>query len=156
MIEGHQVNFPLLARVKCWLPVAYYLLDSYTFSLKSGNPYPRSSSKRDFIRHDVPPRSKAATDYDSRVPERRRSSYQDDYFSPGSSDYTSVRSSSGTAARRSYGDEGYGRRFEKFPSTYQEGHSRDYDSISGSKRSYSTIVSRFKQFSAPYSLFLGC
>ncbi|CAA6667012.1 unnamed protein product [Spirodela intermedia] len=111
---------------------------SYDRRLPS-NPYPRSSSKGDFIRHEVPPRRKAAADYDSRVPEGRRSSYQDDYFSRGPSDYTGVRSSSSTAVRQSYGDEGYGRRFEKLPPTYREAHSRDYDSISGSKRSYSMI-----------------
>lgn len=51
------------------------------------------------------------------------------------------RSTSRTATRRPYVDDGYGQRFERPPPSYREGRARDYDSVSGSKRPYSSIVS---------------
>ncbi|MQL79494.1 hypothetical protein Taro_011942 [Colocasia esculenta] len=102
------------------------------------NPYPKSTSKRDYMRHKLPSRSSTAAEYDSRIPVWRRS-YRDEYTShqPG---YTSSgpRSAPRLAARKSYADEGYLRRIER-SATYRESHGHDYDSISGSKRSYATI-----------------
>ncbi|KAF8379180.1 hypothetical protein HHK36_028609 [Tetracentron sinense] len=104
-------------------------------------PYPRNSSKRDYNRHDeLPPRSRPAADYGSRVVMDRRSSYRDDYSSRGSGYSDGVpQSTSRTGARRAHVDEGYGQRFERPPPSYREGGARDYDSISGSKRPYSAV-----------------
>ncbi|XP_010274520.1 PREDICTED: heterogeneous nuclear ribonucleoprotein R-like isoform X2 [Nelumbo nucifera] len=104
--------------------------------------YPKSSSKRDYgRREELPPRSRAAADYGSRVVTERRSSYRDDYPSrgPGYADDVPPRSASRTAARRPYMDEGYARRFERPPPSYREGRAREYDSLSGAKRSYSAL-----------------
>nr|XP_019705539.1 nucleolin isoform X2 [Elaeis guineensis] len=106
--------------------------------------YPKSSAKRDYGRRDeLPPplpRSRAATEYGSRVPTEKRSSYRDDYPSRGSA-YSDIapRSAPRTADRRAYIDDGYGRKLERPLPTYREGRSRDYDSISGSKRPYSEL-----------------
>ncbi|XP_077235135.1 uncharacterized protein LOC143877150 [Tasmannia lanceolata] len=102
------------------------------------SPYPKSSSKRDYgRREELPPRSRAAADYGSRF---ARSSYKDNYPSRGAS-YSDVppRGASRTAARTAYADEGYGRRYERPPPSYTEARGRDYDSVSGSKRSYSAL-----------------
>lgn len=108
--------------------------------------YPKSSLKRDYGRHDElpPPRSRAAADYGSRVVPDRRTSYRDDYSSRGPGYSDPPRTTSRTASRRAYVDDGYGQRFERPPPppppSYREGRARDYDSISGSKRSYSAMV----------------
>lgn len=106
--------------------------------------YPKSSLKREYSRREEipPPRSRAVADYGSRVVQERRPSFRDDYSSraPGYSDLP--RGSSRTSARRAYVDDGYGQRFERPPPpppSYREGRARDYDSISGSKRSYSSM-----------------
>ncbi|XP_077244873.1 uncharacterized protein LOC143884906 [Tasmannia lanceolata] len=99
------------------------------------SPYLKGSSKRDFRRHEeLPPRSRA--DYCSRV---TRTSYKDNYPSRGSSypnTDTDPRGAPRTAARASYAEEGYDRRFERPPPSYREAPSRDYDSVPGSKRPY--------------------
>ncbi|ERN01072.1 nucleolin [Amborella trichopoda] len=103
-------------------------------------PYPKSS-KRDHSRRDdlPPPRSRAAPEFVPRAPVERRPSYRDDYPSRGSAYSDSApRSASRGAARRPYPDEGYGRRLDRPPS-YREGRGREYDSISGSKRPYSSL-----------------
>ena len=48
-----------------------------------------------------------------------------------------------TSVRRNYDDEAYGRRIERPIAMYREGHSRDYEPISGSKRPYAAIVCIF-------------
>jgi len=105
--------------------------------------YPKSSLKRDYGRRDEvpPPRSRAPVDYGSRVIPERRQSYRDDYPARGPG-YTEIpRSTSRTAARRPYVDDSYSQRFERPPPSYREGRARDYDSVSGSKRPYSAMVS---------------
>eukprot|EP00262_Sarcandra_glabra_P002721 TRINITY_DN1312_c0_g1_i1.p1 TRINITY_DN1312_c0_g1~~TRINITY_DN1312_c0_g1_i1.p1 ORF type:complete len:788 (-),score=210.99 TRINITY_DN1312_c0_g1_i1:384-2747(-) len=99
--------------------------------------YPKSSSKRDYgRREELPPRSRAA----ARVAAGRRSSYRDDYsFRASGYPDTMPRSASRTAARRSYEDEGYGRRLERPPPSYRETRGRDYDMVSGAKRPYSAL-----------------
>lgn len=88
-----------------------------------------------------PSRSRAPVDYSSRVVPERRQSYRDDYSSRGPSYSDLPRSTSRTAARRSYVDDSYNQRFERPPPSYREGRARDYDSVSGSKRPYSAMVS---------------
>ncbi|KAF5732852.1 putative RNA binding protein [Tripterygium wilfordii] len=103
--------------------------------------YPKSSLKRDYGQRDElpPPRSRVAIDYGSRAAvERRPPSYRDEYSR--SSGYSDIpRSTSRTVARRAYVDDGYSQSFERPPPSYREGRARDYDSISGSKRSYSAM-----------------
>ena len=111
--------------------------------------YPKSSMKRDYGRREdiPPPRSRVAVDYGSRVASERRTSYRD-YPARGPG-YTELpRSTSRAAPRRGYVDDGYGQRFERAPPppppphlSYREGRPRDYDALSGSKRSYAAIVS---------------
>ncbi|KAI4354652.1 hypothetical protein L6164_003501 [Bauhinia variegata] len=107
--------------------------------------YPKSSMKRDIgRREDLPPsRSRVTVDYGARVASDRRLSSYRDYPSRGPG-YTELhRSTSRAAPRRSYVDDAYGQRFERPPppppSSYREGRSRDYDTISGSKRPYTAI-----------------
>lgn len=110
--------------------------------------YPKSGLKREYSRRDEipPPRSRAITDYGSRVVAERRPSYRDDYPSRGHGYSDPPRSTSRTSARRAYVDDGYGQRFDRPPPppppppSYREGRPRDYDSISGSKRPYSAMV----------------
>ncbi|CAK9133482.1 unnamed protein product [Ilex paraguariensis] len=101
--------------------------------------YPRSSLKRDYVRHEeLLPRSRAAVEYGYRGASEKHASYRDD-FSRGSG-YTDLpRGTSRPVARRAYVDDGYGQRFERPPPSYREGHSREYDSISGSKRPYTAM-----------------
>ncbi|KAG4393523.1 hypothetical protein GLYMA_03G107700v4 [Glycine max] len=109
--------------------------------------YPKSSMKRDYGRREdiPPPRSRVAVDYGSRVASERRTSYRD-YPARGPG-YTELpRSTSRAAPRRGYVDDGYGQRFERAPPppppphlSYREGRPRDYDALSGSKRSYAAI-----------------
>uniref|UniRef100_A0A5B6Z7Q8 Putative nucleolin n=1 Tax=Davidia involucrata TaxID=16924 RepID=A0A5B6Z7Q8_DAVIN len=102
--------------------------------------YPKSSMKRDYGRRDdLPPRSRAAAEYGSRVASERRPVYRDEYSSRGSGYSDLPRSTSRTAAARPYVDDGYGQRFERPPPSYREGRGRDYDSISGSKRPYTAL-----------------
>lgn len=111
--------------------------------------YPKSSFKRDYGRRDdlPPPRSRAAVDYSSRAMPERRQSYRDDYSTRGPGYADPPRSTSRSTARRAYVDDSYGQRFERHPppppppSYHREGRARDYDSISGSKRPYSALVS---------------
>ncbi|KAL2319846.1 hypothetical protein Fmac_028815 [Flemingia macrophylla] len=109
--------------------------------------YPKSSMKRDYGRHEdmPPPRSRVATDYGSRVASERRPSYRD-YPARGPSYADLPRSTSRAAPRRGYVDDGYSQRFERPPPppppphlSYREGRPRDYDAVSGSKRSYAAI-----------------
>ncbi|CAL0324346.1 unnamed protein product [Lupinus luteus] len=104
--------------------------------------YPRSSMKRDYSRHEdlLPPR-RVAADYGSRVVSERHPSYRD-YPARGPSYSDLPRSTSHAAPRRGYVDDGYGQRFERSPPpppSYREGRPRDYDTLSGSKRSYAAI-----------------
>ena len=71
------------------------------------------------------------------------SSYRDEYPSRGSGYDDLPRGSSRTTARRSYVDDGYGQRFERPPPSYHEGRARDYDTVSGSKRPYAALVSKY-------------
>lgn len=111
--------------------------------------YPKSSAmKRDYGRHNEPPprRGRPAPEYGSRIPQdRRASSYRDDYSSSrGSGGYSEpARIVPRGAPRRPYVDDGYGQRFERPPPSYREGRARDYDSLSGSKRPYAAMVSKY-------------
>ncbi|XP_057510193.1 uncharacterized protein LOC130792670 isoform X1 [Actinidia eriantha] len=104
--------------------------------------YPKSSLKRDYGRRDeLPARGRAAADYASRAPPERRPSYRDDYSSRSAGYPDLPRTTSRTAARRPYVDDGYGQRFDRPPPppSYREGRGREYDTISGSKRPYSAM-----------------
>jgi len=77
----------------------------------------------------------------------RRPTYRD--YPPRGSDYSDLpRSTARAAPRRGYVDDGYSQRYERPPPppppshpSYREGRPRDYDSLSGSKRSYAAVVS---------------
>lgn len=106
--------------------------------------------KRDYSRREdiPPPRSRVPVDYGSRVASERRPSYRDyPARGPGPGYSELPRSTSRAAPRRGYVDEGYSQRFERPPPpppphiSYREGRPRDYDTLSGSKRSYAAIVS---------------
>ncbi|XP_024016998.1 heterogeneous nuclear ribonucleoprotein Q isoform X1 [Morus notabilis] len=119
---------------------------SYDRRAPAVSSYPKSSLKREYSRRDeiLPPRSRAVADYGSRVVHERRPSYRDDYSSRASGYSDPPRSTSRTSARRAYVDDGYGPRFERPPPpppppSYREGRARDYDSVSGSKRPYSSM-----------------
>lgn len=110
--------------------------------------YPKSSIKRDYGRREdlPPPRSRAAADYGSRLSSERRQSYRD--YPPRDPSYSELpRSASRAAPRRGYVDDGYSQRFERPPPpppphlSYREVRPRDYDAMSGSKRSYAAMVS---------------
>ncbi|KEH17924.1 RNA-binding motif protein, Y chromosome, family 1 member B isoform X2 [Medicago truncatula] len=109
--------------------------------------YSKSSVKRDYGRRDdlPPPRSRVAVDYGSRMTSERRPTYRD--YPPRGSDYSDPpRSTARAAPRRGYVDDGYSQRYERPPPppppshpSYREGRPRDYDSLSGSKRSYAAV-----------------
>ena len=119
------------------------LSNTFCFPLLKAPSYPKSSFKREYVRHEeLPsPRSRPAVDYGPRSVPERRPSYREDYSSHGTSYSDLPRSTSRTSARRAYADDGYNQRYERPPPSYQEGRSRDYDSVAGSKRPYSAIVS---------------
>lgn len=106
--------------------------------------------KRDYRRRVnlPPPRNRVAADYGSRLASQRHTSHRD-YPARGSNYPELHRSTSrGSAPKRGYVDDGYGQRFERAPPSpppphlsYHEGRPRDYDSLSGSKRPYTAIVS---------------
>lgn len=107
-------------------------------------PPPKSSLKRDYHRREeLPPRSsRAVAEYPSRLPPERRPSYSHrDEYAGRAPAYSDVHRSSASrsASRRSYADDSYAPRYERPPPSYREGRARDYDSISGSKRSYSAM-----------------
>ncbi|KAL1339162.1 hypothetical protein AAHE18_U014100 [Arachis hypogaea] len=124
--------------------------------------YPKVSTKRDYVRREdiPPPRSRVATDYGSRMASERRPSYRD-YPARGPAYSDIPRSTARAAPRRGYVDDGYGQRFERPPPpppsahmSYREGRPRDYDALSGSKRSYASIddvPSRYADTSARQS-----
>jgi len=101
--------------------------------------------KRDYSRREdlPPPRGRVAADYGSRVASQRHTSYRD--YPARDSDYPELhRSTSRAAPKRGYVDDGYGQRFERHPPphlSYREGRPRDYETIVGSKRPYTAIVS---------------
>jgi hypothetical protein len=104
--------------------------------------YPKRSPRREYGRRDElpPPRSRATFgDYSSRVPVDRRP-YRDDY-SPRGSAYSDLgpRSAPRLSDRRAYIDDGYGGKIDRPLPTYREGRGRDYDTMSGSKRSYAEM-----------------
>ncbi|RRT80998.1 hypothetical protein B296_00001494 [Ensete ventricosum] len=104
--------------------------------------YPKFSARRDYGRRDElpPPRNRAIAEYGSRVPTERHLSYRDDY-SPRGPGYMDIpaRNASRPGDRRAFIDDGYERKPERPVTTYREGRSRDYDSISGSKRPYADL-----------------
>ncbi|XP_057532384.1 uncharacterized protein LOC130810369 isoform X2 [Amaranthus tricolor] len=104
-------------------------------------PPSKSSLKRDYPRREeLPPRSRPVADYSSRLPPERRPSYRDDYDARSPVYADAHRSSaSRSAARRPYPDDSYAPRYERPLPSYREGRPRDYDSLSGSKRSYSAM-----------------
>ncbi|WOL07622.1 nucleolin [Canna indica] len=105
------------------------------------SPYPKISSRRDYSRRDEPPPPRSrAVEYVSRIPTERRPSYKDEYSSRGSG-YSDIppHNVSRPVDRRAYIDDGYERKIERPVTAYRDGRSRDYDSISGSKRPYSVL-----------------
>ncbi|TVU15017.1 hypothetical protein EJB05_38515 [Eragrostis curvula] len=104
--------------------------------------YPKRSPRREYGRRDElpPPRSRAAVDYGSRAPVDRRPTFRDDY-SPRGSGYSDLgpRSAPRISDRRAYAEDSYGGKFDRPLPAYREGRGRDYDTISGSKRSYADM-----------------
>ncbi|KAJ4964529.1 hypothetical protein NE237_016378 [Protea cynaroides] len=120
-----------------------------SYDRRSPGPYGKSSSRRDYMRHDEPlPRS---SDYSRSHPERH-SSYRGAYTSRGPRYPDSPpRSTSHGAARRPppvYAEESYGRSMER-PSSYRDSHIRDYGSISGSKRAHSAMEELHPRYTEP-------
>ncbi|MED6210585.1 hypothetical protein PIB30_065471 [Stylosanthes scabra] len=125
-------------------PVPHLARSSERRSSASG--YPKSSMKREYGRREdlPPPRSRVAQDYGSRMSSQKHLSYRD-YPAHGSG-YPELHKSTSRASAplRSYVDDGYGQRFERPPLSsshlsHHEGRSRDFDTLSGSKRPYSVI-----------------
>ncbi|KAL5214045.1 hypothetical protein ABZP36_003197 [Zizania latifolia] len=105
--------------------------------------YPKRSPRIGYVRRDElpPPRSRVNfDDYSSRVPVDRHPSYRDNY-SPRGAAYSDLgpRSAPRLSDRRAYADDGYGGKIDRPLPTYREGRGRDYDTMSGSKRSYTEI-----------------
>nr|XP_016484169.1 PREDICTED: keratin, type II cytoskeletal 2 epidermal-like [Nicotiana tabacum]XP_016484177.1 PREDICTED: keratin, type II cytoskeletal 2 epidermal-like [Nicotiana tabacum]XP_016484184.1 PREDICTED: keratin, type II cytoskeletal 2 epidermal-like [Nicotiana tabacum] len=102
--------------------------------------YSKSSLKREYGRREEipPPRSRALAEYPSRVHSDRRASYRDEYSSRGSG-YPEMPRGTHSAGRRAYVDDGYEERYERPTPAYREGRGREYDSMSGSKRPYSSL-----------------
>lgn len=108
--------------------------------------------KRDYGRiEELPPRSRSVTGYGSRVASERRTSYRNDYPSRESGYIDLPRGAPRPSSRRAYVEDGYDQRFERPPPpSYREGRSRDYDSVSGSKRPYPGQVSMLYLFFVPH------
>lgn len=120
----------------CLVSAAFLILPSTV------PPYPKSGLNRDYgHRAELLPRNRAPTDYSSRFPSDRGGPYRDDYSPPisGYPDFPRGGTSRSTA-RRAYVDDGYNQRYERPSLTYRGGHVREYESISGSKRTYSAMV----------------
>ncbi|XP_073288584.1 uncharacterized protein [Primulina huaijiensis] len=104
-------------------------------------PYPKGGLKRDYAHREEipPPRSRAPVDYSSRVSLDRRPLYKNDY-SPHGSGYPDLpRGGTSHSVRKAYVDDGYSQRYERPPPVYREVRGREYDSMSGSKRSYAVM-----------------
>ncbi|KAL9262489.1 Heterogeneous nuclear ribonucleoprotein Q-like protein [Drosera capensis] len=113
--------------------------------------YPKSSSKRDYLRRqEPPPRSSVPASYSTRGAVERRPSYRDDN-SIRAPAYPEVHRSNAPRppSRRPYPDDGYEPRYERPPLVYHEGRPRDYESLTGSKRPYSAVSTRLKDEGAP-------
>ncbi|KAB5526857.1 hypothetical protein DKX38_020704 [Salix brachista] len=137
-------------------PLAPHSSDTFCFALLKAPSYPKSSFKREYVRHKElpPPRSRPALDYGPRSVTERRPSYREDYSSRGTSYSDLPRSTSRTSARRAYADDGYNQRYERPTPSYRERCSRDYDPVAGSKRPYSAmddIPPRYADASARHS-----
>lgn len=121
---------------------------SYDPRPSASSSYGGSTTKRDYVRReDTFHRS---SDYVTRGPAERPSSFRDSYSSHGSGYADSSMRTSSRATRRPeplYAEERYERYAER-PSSYRGGHSREYSSISGSKRPHSAteeIDSRYAE-----------
>ncbi|KAI3831801.1 hypothetical protein MKW92_053931, partial [Papaver armeniacum] len=105
---------------------------SYDPRPSASSSYGGSTTKRDYVRReDTFHRS---SDYVTRGPAERPSSFRDTYSSHGSGYADSSMRTSSRATRRPeplYAEERYERYAER-PSSYRGGHSREYSSISGS------------------------
>ncbi|XP_042059853.1 uncharacterized protein LOC121804398 isoform X1 [Salvia splendens] len=104
--------------------------------------YPKSGLKRDYgHREELSSRSRiAAIDYNSRATSDRHAPYRDDY-PPRPSGYPDMPrgGAARSIGRRPYVDDGYNERFERAPPSYHEAREREYDSMSGSKRPYTSV-----------------
>ncbi|XP_019159267.1 PREDICTED: nucleolin-like isoform X4 [Ipomoea nil] len=104
--------------------------------------YPKNSFKRDYERREelAPPRSRDSTAYAHRLSSDKRTLYREEYSSRGPSYPDLPIETSRTSARRAYVDDNYGPVIERQPPAYyREGRGHEYESISGSKRSYSAL-----------------
>ncbi|KAK8934854.1 hypothetical protein KSP39_PZI014957 [Platanthera zijinensis] len=121
-----------------------------------GSPvYPKSSLKRHYDRQDGPdPRSRAVLEHGSGITTEGRSSYGHAYSRGRGYSDIPPRSLSQTTGRRAYVDEGYGRNVET-PLPPYRGRVRNYDSISGSKRPYSAMVTKLISIFFLYLAFAG-
>ncbi|CAH9113139.1 unnamed protein product [Cuscuta epithymum] len=128
---GYRDRRPAIAVPPKSRPVAHVPSRSYE-RRPPAHAYTRSSTKRDYG-------SRAAIDYAPRVHSDRRSSYRDEYAPHGSGYNDFPGGTSRTGVRRAYVDDGYEQRFERPPPVYRESRAREYDSISGSKRSYTAM-----------------
>ena len=144
MTEGHLVSFNFTFVLSGFsYQSCECFSDNFCFALLKAPSYPKSSIKREYVRHKElpPPRSRPAVDYGPRSVTERHPSYREDYSSRGTSYSDLPRSKSRTSARRAYADDGYNQRYERPPPSYRERCSRDYDPVAGSKRPYSAMVS---------------
>jgi hypothetical protein len=145
MTGGPQVCRPYMQLINlCSSAIYFSHLTSPTICLCTAPVYLKRSPRREYGRRDElpPPRSRATTDYITRVPVDRRPSLRDDY-SPRGSGYSDLgpRSAPRLSDRRAYADDSYGEKFDRPLVAYREGRGRDYDTISGSKRPYADMVS---------------
>ncbi|XP_022956498.1 nucleolin-like [Cucurbita moschata] len=102
--------------------------------------YSKSSFKREYGRHEElhPSRSRVLVDYSSRVVPDRNASYREEYASSRTTAFSDPPRRD--VPRRAYVDDDYGRRFERPPPpSYRDVRARDYDSLIGSKRPYSSL-----------------
>lgn len=103
--------------------------------------YSKSSFKREYGRHEElhPSRSRVLIDYSSRVVPDRNASYREEYASSRTTAFSDPPRRD--VPRRPYVDDDYGRRFERPPPpSYRDVRAREYDSLVGSKRPYSSLV----------------
>lgn len=120
-------------------------LITYAFAILVAPVYPKNSFKRDYERHEeIAPRSRDSTVYAHRLSSDKRTLFREEYSSRGPGYPDLPIETSRTAARRAYVDDNYGPMIERQPPAYyREGRGREYESISGSKRSYSALVSDY-------------
>ncbi|EPS63657.1 hypothetical protein M569_11127, partial [Genlisea aurea] len=106
------------------------------------SPYSKGDARRDYGHHEeLHPRGRQPVDFSFRAASDRRPPYRDNNYVSRASRYPDMPrdGASRSATRRSYVDDGYVPRYERPPLNYRECDVREYDSISGSKRTFATM-----------------